>query len=135
MAKNMAGQTDWQKIAKFSLSSHLPGGRRPFRQPFLGRFWFSHSVADQPSRNSGYTTQEPLTAPSLHGPFSRGFSRGRTAQQGIRGNGPLRSENEPLRIKEGKRPTMVNGLFSCTPPCWKTAPLKGPTKEAVNPRF
>ena len=32
--------------------------------------------------------QEPLNAPFLNGLFSRGFSRGETAHQGIRDNGP-----------------------------------------------
>ena len=48
--------------------------------------------------------QEPVNAPFLNGLFSMGFSRGKTAHQGIRGNGPSRSENGPLTNKERKRP-------------------------------
>ena len=57
--------------------------------------------------------QEPLNAPFLNGLFSRGFSRGKTAHQGIPKNGPLRSENGPLRT--GNAPINANGQFSGTP--------------------
>ena len=36
-----------------------------------------------------------------------------------------------LPIKEGKRPINANGLFSGTPPWWKTAPLKRPIKRSM----
>ena len=34
-------------------------------------------------------------------------------------------------IKEGKRPISANGLFSGTPPWWKTAPLKRPIERSM----
>ena len=34
--------------------------------------------------------------------------------------------------KEGKRPIKANGLFSGTPPWWKTTPLKGPIKRSMS---
>ena len=37
-------------------------------------------------------------------------------------------------IKKGKRPIKVNGLFSGTPPCRKTAPPKRPIKRSMNVR-
>ena len=53
-------------------------------------------------------------------------------------NGPLgHSGKRPIKvgkrpIKEGKRPIKVNGLFSDTPPYWKTAPLERPIKRSMN---
>ena len=41
--------------------------------------------------------------------LSRGFSRGKPPNQGIRGNGPLRSENGPLR--RGNAPLTLMGSF------------------------
>ena len=46
------------------------------------------------------------------------------------------SEKRPIEegkrlIKEGKRPINTNGLFSGTPPWWKTAPLKRPIKRSM----
>ena len=49
-----------------------------------------------------------------------------------RENGTLRhSGKRPIKVKkrpmkDRKRPTKANGLFSGTPPWWKTVPLKGP---------
>ena len=63
------------------------------------------------STSEGY--QEPLNAPFLSGLFSTGFSRGKTAHQGIRGNSPLRSENGPLR--RGNAPLMLMGSFQSSP--------------------
>ena len=54
-------------------------------------------------------TQAPLNAPFLNGLFSRRFPRGKTAHEGIRGNGPLRSENSPLRM--GNAPLTLMGSF------------------------
>ena len=65
--------------------------------------------------SAGRKCQEPLNVP-LNGLFSRGFSRGKTAQQAIRGHGPLRLESGPLR--RGNGPSRLIGLFSGTPPCW-----------------
>ena len=55
------------------------------------------------------TKQEPLNAPFLNGLSSSGFSRGKTAHEGIPGNGPLRRENGPLR--RGNAPLTPMGGF------------------------
>ena len=69
--------------------------RRPFPCPDSIFLW---KCLRQTTRKKVDVSQEPLNAPFLKkGLFSRGFSRGKTAHEGIRGNDPLRSENGPLR--------------------------------------
>ena len=80
-------------------------------------------------RDSNPRNQERLNAPFLNRLFAREYSRGKTAHQGIRGNGPLRSENGPLR--RGNPPLRVMGCFPGTSSWWKTAPLKRPIKRSM----
>ena len=84
------------------------------------KFYLTLTSAQPAISNHGLETMVyiPLVnAPSLHGLLSRGFSRGKTVGQ--------------RPIKEGKRPIKVNGLFSGTLACWKTAPLKRPIKRSM----
>ena len=79
-------------------------------------------------KNFSNNCQEPLNGPFLNGRFPGHFQEG---------NGPLRhSGKQPIKVgkrplKEGKRPIKVNGLFSGTPPRWKTAPLERPITRSM----
>ena len=84
-------------------------GRR--HNPDLGRF--------------GCQSRGLLGAPFLGGLFSRGFSRGKTAHEGVQGNGLFRRGKQP--IKEGKRPINANGRFSGTV---SVTVENGPSKNA-----
>ena len=53
------------------------------------------------------------------------------------GKRPIKVGKRPIKvgkrpIKEGKRTISANGQLSGTPPRWKTAPLKRPTKRSMS---
>ena len=76
--------------------------------------------ACQLCRSSIWLLQELLSVPFLNGLFPRDFEGGR--------NGPLRSENGPLRTR--KRSIKAQALHWGTPP-WKRSPSKRPTKSSI----
>ena len=73
-----------------------------------------------------FRQESQVNAPFLNGPFSSGFSRGKTAPPGRnRGNASLRSGKG--LSKRGMSVGCLVGCFWAPPPCWKTAPLERPT--------
>ena len=68
--------------------------------------------------------QEPLSALFSMGCFQEG-------QRPIKAFRETAHKGQKLPIQDRKRAIKANGLFSGTPPWWKTAPLKGPFKRSM----